>query len=515
MSEILVNLFTVDVLIGLLVGVIGGMIIGALPGLSASMGVALMIPITYGMEPVAALVMLTSIYTAAIYGGSFTAILIHTPGTPSSAATARDGYELTKQGRGLEAIGWSTTASVFGGFLSGIALFVIAPPLAKFALRFSSPEYFFIALFGLTIIGSLAGDSPLKGVMSGIFGLIIGLIGMEANTAYARFTFGSIQLQAGIQLIPAMIGLFSISQIMVQAERLSSKSGLSKGQILDKSIVISGKFLPTIGEFVRALPNLIRSTILGILIGILPGAGGDIACWVSYNEAKRVSKHKEMFGKGSVEGIIASEAANNAVTGGAFIPLLTLGVPGSGTAAILMGGLLIQGLTPGNSLFTKNAHIIYPIMIGFIVANLLMGVFGILSAKYAARIAEIPMNILSPIIVVLAIVGSYAIRMNMFDVYVMMVFGFIGYFMRKSGFPTAPIVLALILGPMAEKGFFSSISMAKGNVWVYFFKRPISMVFLALTIVSLFAPILIKRVKKGEVNKPETVGSEVVFGEED
>lgn len=515
MSEVLASLFTVDVLIGLLVGVAGGMIIGALPGLSASMGVALMIPITYGMEPIAALVMLTSIYTAAIYGGSFTAILIHTPGTPSSAATAKDGYELTKQGRGLEAIGWSTTASVFGGFLSGIALFLIAPPLARFALRFSSPEYFFIALFGLTIIGSLAGDSPLKGTMSGVFGLIIGLIGMETNTAYSRFTFGSIELQSGIQLIPAMIGLFSISQIMVQAERLSSKNGLSKGQILDKSIVISGKFLPNFREYVHALPNMIRSSIIGVLIGILPGAGGDIACWVSYNEAKRVAKKKEDFGRGSVEGIIASEAANNAVTGGAFIPLLTLGVPGSGTAAILMGGLLIQGLTPGTTLFTKNAHIIYPIMIGFIVANLLMGVFGVLSAKYVARIAEIPMNILAPIIVILAIVGSYAIRMSMFDVYVMMAFGLIGYYMRKSSFPTAPIVLALILGPMAEKGFFSSISMAKGNVWAYFISRPLSMVFFVLTIMSLFAPVLIKRVKKIESQDPAAEKREVIYAEED
>jgi putative tricarboxylic transport membrane protein len=355
--SVLSELMSVQFLISLLVGVIGGIIIGALPGLSASMGIALLIPITFGMNPVAALTMLAAIYTSAIYGGSISAILIHTPGTPASAATALDGYQMTMQGKGLKALGTSTISSVIGGVFSAICLLLLAPPLARVSLKFSSPEYFLIAIFGLTVIGSLAKDSIIKGLAAGVFGLLLSTVGVDALSGYPRYTFGISALESGISFVPAMIGLFSLSQVMIQVEKMNEKNEKLIGDL-------RGSFWLTWEEFKSIWKTILRSSIIGVIIGILPGAGGDIASWVSYNEAKRFSKTPEKFGKGHIEGIAASEAANNAVAGGALIPLLTLGVPGSSTTAIMLGGLLIQGLQPGHELFTKYAKITYAVILG-------------------------------------------------------------------------------------------------------------------------------------------------------
>ncbi|MGE4283153.1 MAG: tripartite tricarboxylate transporter permease [Clostridia bacterium] len=492
-AELLHNLFSMQAIIALLVGVIGGMFIGALPGLGATMGIALLIPITFGMEPAAGLIMLTGLYTSAIYGGSITAILIHTPGTPASAATAMDGYELTKQGNGLHAIGVSTVASMLGGTFSAVCLLFIAPPLAQLSLKFNAPEYFLIAIFGLTIIGSLAGDSMLKGIIAGAFGLLVGFIGFDISYGVARFTYKITALESGIQLVPALIGLFSMSQVMIQAEILGKEKKDEKQVIAP----LEGRLIPTSREVIQMIPNIIRSAIIGVFVGILPGAGGDIGGWVSYNEAKRFSKNKSRFGKGAIEGVWASETANNAVTGGSFIPLLTLGIPGSSASAVLLGGLMIQGLTPGHTLFTEHANITYAIIFGFLFANILMGVIGLLIAKQVVKVASAPTGILAPIIVVLSIVGSYAINLSMFDVYVMAIFGFMGYFMRKTGFPTAPVVLAIILGPMAEMGFKRAVIMSKGaSILEYYFSRPLSIVLIMLIVLSLFAPIFMNHLQK-------------------
>lgn len=492
-AELLHNLFSMQALIALVVGVVGGIFIGALPGLGATMGIALLIPITFGMEPAAGLIMLTAIYTAAIYGGSITAILLHTPGTPASAATAMDGYELTKQGKGLQAIGVSTVASMFGGTVSAICLLLLAPPLARFSLRFNAPEYFLIALFGLTIIGSLAGDNMLKGIMAGILGLCVGFIGFDVSVGVSRFTYKITALQSGIQLVPALIGLFSMSQVMIQAENIGKAKKEQKLEVAP----LSGRLLPSAGEVFRMLPNIIRSSIIGLIVGILPGAGGDIGGWVSYNEAKRFSKNRKLFGKGAMEGIWASETANNAVTGGAFIPLFTLGIPGSSAAAVLLGGLMIQGLTPGHSLFTEKADITYAVILGFLLANILMGIIGLLIAKQVVKVATVPYGILAPVIVVLSVVGSFAINQSLFDAYVMVVFGIIGYFMRKYGFPTAPVVLAIILGPMAELGFKRANLMAKDTpILQYYLSRPLSVILIVLIVLSLFAPLLMNALQK-------------------
>lgn len=487
--QIVANLFTVQTLIALFVGVVGGIVIGALPGLSSTMAVALLVPITFGMEPVAGLVMLTAIYTSATYGGSLASILLHTPGTPASAATALDGYQLTQKGMAARAIGISTVSSMIGGFISGVALLFLAPPLAKLSLMFSAPEYFLLAIFGLTIIGSLSGASMVKGLASGVLGLLIGTIGIDIITGFPRYTFGNVSLESGISLVPALIGLFSLSQVFIMLEK---KDGAKKEVVKQKL----SKLLPNRADMKKTLPTILRSSGLGVLVGILPGAGGDVGSWVGYNEAKRFSKNKEEFGKGSIEGIAGSEAANNAVTGGALIPLMTLGIPGSSTTAVLLGGLMIQGLVPGNELFTANATISYAVIIGFIIANILMGIVGLFGAKYFIKALKVPPNILITVIIILCVLGSYAINNSMFDVYMMLFFGVLGYLMRKTGFSTAPVILGMILGPIAEKGLGQSLVMGQGHLAEFFFSRPISVVFMILIILALLSPFVLKLIQK-------------------
>ncbi|WP_218012834.1 tripartite tricarboxylate transporter permease [Virgibacillus ndiopensis] len=493
-SQVLGNLFTLQTILALFAGVVGGIIVGSLPGLSATMAVALLVPVTFGLEPVAGLTMLAAIYTAALYGGSISSILIHTPGTPASAATALDGYQMTKKGLGAKAIGVSTVSSMIGGFISALFLLFLAPPLAKISLWFSSPEYFLIAIFGLTIIGSLAGKSMAKGLASGVIGLLIGTVGIDILTGYPRFTFGSTTLQGGVAMVPAMIGLFSLSQVMMQREPKTKQKKLKKASI-------SGRVLPTMKEFKRIFKTIIRSSGIGTFVGMLPGAGGDIGSWVGYNEAKRFSKNKDKFGTGIIEGVAAPESANNAVTGGALIPLLTLGIPGSSTTAVLLGGLLIQGLQPGHQLFTTHAGVTYSVIFGFLLANILMGIIGLLGAKFFVKASSISDKILGPIIVALCIVGAYAINNNFFDVWVMVFFGFIGYLMRKIGFHPAPVILGMILGPIAEKGFRQSLVLAKGDLLSYYFTRPICLILIILILLSVLTPMVTKLMKKRKEQK--------------
>lgn len=503
MAAILQELLTLDCLLGLVLGTAGGLIIGALPGLSATMGMSLMIPFTYGMRPAPAMIMIGAIYVSAVYGGSFSAILIRTPGTPASAATALDGYPLTQRGEGLKAIGVSTVSSVFGGVCSAVALLFVAPQLVKVSLVFSTPEYFLIAIFGLTIVGSLSGDNMVKGLIAGAFGLLVGMVGMNIFP-YARYSFGNLNLSSGVQLVPAMIGLFSLSQVLTQVEK-RVKGGKNAAERTDTDTELEeqikqaqnlqGSFLPTAAELKLIFPTMCRATVLGIFVGILPGAGGDIGSWVGYNDAKGRSKNKELFGHGSLEGIAGSEAGNNAVCGGALIPALTLGIPGSGAAAVMLGALTVQGFSPGHDLFNKYADMTYAILIGFLAANILMGVFGYIISNHAVRLAAMPMSTLVPVIILLSAVGSFAIRNNIFDVYVMVFFGVVGYLMRKFDFAAAPTVLALILGPMAERNLINSMQMAKSGVLAYYMSRPLCWLFFALIVMSLASPVIASKRK--------------------
>jgi len=488
------NFFSTESLIALAIGVIGGMVIGALPGLNATMAISLLIPITYKMSPYAAFTMMMAVYTSAFYGGSLTAILIHTPGTPSSAATAGDGYELTKQGRGLEAMGMSTVASMIGGVLSGIALLTVAPLLGRLTLLFSAPEYFLIVILGLSIIGGLGGGSVIKGYIMGVVGLLLGTVGTDIITGQLRFTFGHMGLYSGIPTVPALIGLFSISQAMILGEQhLAFRRG--EHRTVDES-ALKGKFLPTAKEMVHHIPNFIRSGIIGIAVGILPGAGGDIGAWFAYDRAKKASRHPETFGKGEIDAICASETANNAVTGGSIIPLITLGIPGSTVAAVLLGAMIMHGLTPGQSMFNKNITTTYTIFIGFIAANLMMGLIGMLICRQVIKITKVSDAVLIPAIVVLSTIGSFAINNRMSDVYLMLGFGLLGYLCRKAELPTAPIILGLLLERTGEEGFKNAILMSKGTpVLLYYLQRPASLALIVLIVLTVVYPAIKKLVR--------------------
>ncbi|GKX29685.1 C4-dicarboxylate ABC transporter permease [Vallitalea longa] len=477
--------FTPRILLCIFGGVIGGIAIGSLPGLTATMGVALLLPLTFGMDTVSGILMLLGIYIGAIYGGSISAILLRTPGTPAAAATALDGFELAKKGEAGRALGISTISSFGGGIVSTIMLILISPQLAKLALKFSAPEYFALAMFGLSIISSIAGKSMVKGLIAGVVGLLISMIGIDSITGYPRFTYGNINMLNGLSFIPIMIGLFAFSQAFLSIEDM-----LKKVKVKQKIT----RILPTMSDIKRIKFTVLRSGIIGTFTGIIPGAGADIGAFISYNEAKRFSKHPEKFGTGHIEGIAAPEAGNNGVTGGAMVPLLTLGIPGDAVAAIMLGALMMKGLQPGPLLFKEQGELVYTIFVGLIVANIGMLVLGLLGIRFFTKIVSIPKYVLTPVIFVLCIIGSYAINNNFFDVVVMFVCGIIGYFMSKFDFPASPVVLALILGPMAESQLRRSLVMSQGNASILF-TRPISAVLLVLAFITLCTPIF-KQIKK-------------------
>ena len=485
-----------DVLLALVIGTAGGMIVGALPGFSAAMGVSLLIPLTYGMSGTAALVMLTAMYTSAIYGGSITAILCHTPGTPASAATAIDGFQLTKQGRGMEAMGVATMSSAIGGTISAVVMLLVAPALGKFSLKFSVLEYFLLAVFGLTVIASLAGENIVKGLFSGVLGLVLGCVGLDALAGVPRMTLGNLNLEDGINFVPALIGLFSISQVMNLAYDVYHGK---KGSVIeDEENLKHSRVLPPWKETRTLIPGQIRSSLVGTIVGIVPAAGAGVSSWICYSLGKKFSKHPEKFGHGAMDGVASCEAGNNAATGGALIPLITLGLPGSSVAAILMGGLMIHGLTPGASMFTKNAPTTYGIMIGFLLANILMGLIGLFAARYIARVSSAPMGLLGPVIVCLCCIGTFAIRNNMFDVLVMLVFGLLGFILKRCGFAAPPLILGMVLSDICENNWRRTLILAnaKGGLLKYFLGRPIAIVLLILVLISFLSPIIMGAVSK-------------------
>ena len=485
-----------DVLLALVIGTAGGMVVGALPGFSAAMGVSLLIPITYGMNGTAALVMLTAMYTSAIYGGSITAILCHTPGTPASAATAIDGFQLTKQGRGMEAMGVATVSSAIGGTVSAIVMLFVAPALGKFSLKFSVLEYFLLAVFGLTVIASLAGENIVKGVFSGVLGLLLGCVGLDALAGVPRMTLGNINLEDGINFVPALIGLFSITQVMNLAYDVHH--GKTGSVIEDEENLKHSKVLPPWKETKTLIPAQLRSSLVGTIVGIVPAAGAGVSSWICYSLGKRFSKHPEKFGHGAMDGVASCEAGNNAATGGALIPLITLGLPGSSVAAILMGGLMIHGLTPGASMFTKNAATTYGIMAGFLIANILMGLIGLFAARYIAHVSSAPMGLLGPVIVCLCCIGTFAIRNNMFDVLVMLVFGLFGFILNRCGFAAPPLILGMVLSDICENNWRRAVILAnaKGGMLKYFLGRPIAIVLFVLVLISFLSPIIMGAISK-------------------
>lgn len=412
--EALSLVFNIETMIIIIIGIILGIAIGALPGLSSTMGVALFIPVTYNMHPATGLVFLSSIYMSSTYGGSISAILIKTPGTPSAVITAIDGYELTKQGKGGEALSMATIASTIGGLISCIALMFLSPPLAKLVVAFGSPEMFLLSILGLSIIVGLSKGSILKGLISGILGMLLSLVGIDTITGEYRFTYNILSLFGGLSTVAIVIGIFSASQVY----NLASQKRTTIQYNYDKNKKLN---LLKASEFFKNLFNIIRSGIIGTIIGILPGAGVSIASALAYNVAKSSSKEKELFGEGSLEGVSASESANNGVVGGSLVPLLTLGIPGNAVSAVFLGGLVIHGLRPGPELFTKYGGITYALFIGLIVSTIIMLFIGLFTAKYFAKVSVVPTNILAPIIMVLCVIGSYSVsnsESNIYNVYI-------------------------------------------------------------------------------------------------
>ncbi|WP_435234329.1 tripartite tricarboxylate transporter permease [Psychromonas sp. PT13] len=483
----LATAFSFSVLPVLFFGVLGGIILGALPGLTATMGVAILLPFTFGMEPTPALVMLIGVYIGGIYGGSISAILLKTPGTPASAASVLDGHTLASRGQAARALSIAGVASFIGGLISTIVLIAIAPKLATFALRFNAPEYFALAVFGLTIIASVSGTNIIKGLLAGTIGLLVCTVGLDPISSVPRFTFGVLDLYSGINVIPVLIGLFALSEALNQLEKIFSEKK-TKAPEFDRKL-LSKKDLKSI------LPTAVKSGLMGTTIGSIPGAGADISAFVCYNEAKRSAKKPEEFGKGSIQGLAAAEAGNNGVTGGSLVPLLTLGVPGDAVSAVLLGALIVQGLTPGPLLFSQNPEVVYGVFSSMLVANLLMLVIALIGIRFFCRIIEVPKIILIPMIIFLSVIGAYAINNSMFDIGIALAFGLMGFIFNKLDIPSSPILLAIILGPMAETNLRKSLLMYEGS-WSFLYDRPIALAFIVLAVFSVYSTMKMKKKQK-------------------
>jgi putative tricarboxylic transport membrane protein len=472
-----------------LCGVIAGTVIGALPGLSATMAVAVLVPFTFPMDPAMGLIALGAVYTGAIFGGAYSAILVNTPGTPAAIATAMDGFPMAKRGDGALAVTISCFASSFGGLVGALALLIVAPPLARIALAFGPVEYFWLAMFGLSLIAVLSKGATLKGLIGGCIGLALSTVGSAVVGGDVRYTFGSTALLGGIHIIPALIGLYCIPALLHMVasdtphiERAASGSGNRLGEALRH--LWASKF------------NLVRSSIVGTVVGILPAAGGAVAGLVAYSEARRTSRHKEQFGKGAVDGVIASESANSATVGGGFVPTLVLGIPGTPPDAIILGALMVQGIRVGPQLFSEQADVVYTFIFGLLIATVLMIPVGLFIGRTAFKtVSSISKAALAPAIGVLIMIGSYAVEQNPNHVIMMVALGGFAWVLLRYGFEPSPIVLGLILGPIAEQGFVQGylIGNASGDLWGTFFGRPISLVIIGFTLFTLVWPILSER----------------------
>jgi len=472
----------------LLCATLGGVVIGALPGLNATTGAALLLPFTLTMDPVPAIALLTAIYCSATFAGAITAILINTPGTSASATTCLDGYPMAQRGEAGRALGLAVVSSTVGGVFSVLVLMACAPILARAAYNFAPPEYFALTLFGLSMLISVGGGSAIKNLISGAFGILLATVGTDLLTSVKRFTFESPHLYDGIGFVPVMIGVFGISELIAQASRLNEKR---------ERVMMDAIKLPSKEDYRRVWKTILRSSGIGTFIGVLPAEGATVASMIGYNEAKRWSKKPEEFGKGSPEGIAGSEAANNSATGGAMVPTLALGIPGSPTAAVILAGLLVHGLRPGPTMFTDQAEFAYAIFWSMLFVNLLFLLVGLYGARAFARVTLIPVTVLWPCVFVFSIVGAYALDQSMFDVWIAIAAGILGYFMRMYGFSVVPLAIGLILGGMLEQRLGQSMVMLDEKWWLML-SRPISLFFFILTALALFGrPVfqLINRTK--------------------
>ena len=487
------NVFNLSTMLYICGGTIFGFIIGALPGLTGNMAIALMVPVTFTMETTQALAFLTAIYCSSIFGGSVSAILLGIPGTISSMATVWDGHPMALKGQAGAALGNATLSSVFGGLFSAIALMFFTPILAEQALKFGPTEYFAIAILGLTCIAGLGGGDMLKGLISAVIGLLIATMGMDPQTGFPRFTFSNMNLLEGVDLVAALIGLFGVASLLKSAA--SSSDSEDQGPIPDVGSTWIG-----IKECIRLLPTWIRGSIIGTIVGIIPGTGTNVATFVSYDFEKKISKNPDEFGKGEPKGIAAPESANNGVTGGSLVPLLALGVPGNSTSALFLGAIMIHGLSVGPVLFTDHPDVVNGLFISFFVANILMAPIGLFLLRYMKRILTIPDKLMAGIIAAFCATGVYSLNTNPFDILIMAIFGILGYLFSRVKMPTAPLIVAMVLGSMTENSLRQALKISGGS-FSFIFESPIALVVLGLSIISLLFPVFTDIISKKKALK--------------
>jgi putative tricarboxylic transport membrane protein len=472
------------------IGVVVGVTIGALPGLSSPMAVALLLPFTIGLEPIPAIAMLAALYCAGTFGGSITAILVNAPGAPPAVATAFDGYPMAKRGEAGRALGLAAVSSVSGGVFSLIIFLLATPLLAKIANEFRPPDYFALSIFALSMLASISGKSSVRNLISGAAGVLVGTIGIHLTTGVERFTFGISEFSEGIHFVPVLIGLFAMGELLNQ----STAANVALERI--SSVVIK---LPSREDLRKVRGTILRSCGIGTFIGILPAEGSTVAAIIGYNEAKRFSKNKDEFGNGAIEGIAGPETANNAAAGGAMVPTLALGIPGSGTTAIILAALIMHGFRPGPYLMNETPHFIYAIFGAMLLANFMFLGLGLAGAKIFSRITLIPRTLLWPSVFAFSMIGAYSASSSVFDVWVMLIAGIVGFIMLRHGFGPAPFVMGLILGKMVEESLSQSMIIFDNN-WFMFFERPFAVVFFVLTFVGLFWGQILKiftKIKSG------------------
>ena len=470
-----------------LAGVLVGMLIGALPGVGPPSGVALLLPLTFGMDPTSGIIMLAALYAGTMYGGTITSVLINTPGESASVVTCLDGYQMALQGRAGPALGIAAFGSFIAGTVGVVLLMLVSPALAKWALSFGPPETFALMLLGLTTVTLLAGDDPLKGYISMVFGLMLAMVGYDIISGDARYGFGIPEMMDGVDFLPVAIGLFGLGEVLADAEQVG-KPPVAKGRYGLRDV------MPSAADWVRSRWAIVRGTVLGFAVGVLPGAGPTVASFLSYTVEKKVSAHPEQFGKGAIEGVAAPESANNAAATAAMVPMLTLGIPGSATTAIMLGGLMMWGLRPGPMLFEKNPQFVWGLIASQYIANVMLLILSTAFIPLFVRALRVPYGILMPLIVIFCVTGAYSLKNNVWDVGQMLVFGVLGYFMKKLGYSPAALVLALVLGPLAERALRQSLIISDAGLGI-FFTRPISAVLMTLALLAVAVPIY-KSVRK-------------------
>lgn len=473
------EIFSVFNLGAMLLGVTVGLVIGAIPGLNPPMAIALLIPVSFQFPAETAIILLVSCYAAGIYGGSFSAILLRAPGTSASAASAIEGYEMTKRGRAIEAIRISTFASVVGGVVSGLALMFLAPPLARFSLLFGPSEFFLIALLGLLSIAAVSFGALFRGLLAGFAGLLLATFGTDLASGFPRYTFGYIGFQGGIDILPAIVGLFAFAQglELISQNTEGTISGVKK---------LSWNIWPRPSEIWRLRWSLVRGWVTGLVMGIIPAAGASVAQWMAYAWEISSGKPGDQFGRGEPKGLAATEGSNNGVTGTSLIPMFVLGIPGGISAAVIFGALMVHGLQPGMQLFTAHPQVIYTVMWGFLIANILMAVVAAVLARMIAYLTLVPRGIIGPLILVFSVVGVYAGTNNIHNVWIMMGFGVVGYYAQRYNFSPAAMLLGLILGPIAENGFRNLMIITDNNPIPYIMGRPISLVIIAFILAAIY-----------------------------